>query len=169
MRQPSVTRMRCVLSLATASCLALLVAGTPSSEDDDVEQRWMGRMMGLWARTGTCGSAPMCGRCGAVATVVDVDETGGRGTTRVAQAQACGDNATAMFDVQRSLFEIASNTKVFTALLLQQLVANGTVELGDKLGKFLPRATRFACAAVPDITLHMLGPIGHNGWGGPSR
>jgi CubicO group peptidase (beta-lactamase class C family) len=52
-----------------------------------------------------------------------------------------------------TLFEIGSVTKVFTALLLQEMVDSGEVALNDPIGKFLPATVKTPAREGREITL----------------
>lgn len=52
-----------------------------------------------------------------------------------------------------SIFEIGSITKVFTALLLQQMVERGEMNLGDPIGKYLPLSVKTPSLGGREITL----------------
>jgi CubicO group peptidase (beta-lactamase class C family) len=52
-----------------------------------------------------------------------------------------------------SIFEIGSIAKVFTAILLQQMVERGEVKLDDPIGKFLPASVKTPSRDGREITL----------------
>ncbi len=52
-----------------------------------------------------------------------------------------------------SVFEIGSASKVFTALLLEEMVENGEVKLDDPVGKYLPASIKVPSRNGREITL----------------
>src|SRR5436309_8437221 len=87
---------------------------------------------------------------GAVATA---EKRGGRWTFALSgQPFAAGHAEVA---AQKTLFEIGSISKVFTAILLADAVAEGKLSLGDTLAKRLP--VKFADPATGAVTLRQLG------------
>ena len=70
----------------------------------------------------------------AVGIVVGVMEPDG--STRIFAAGEAGPDAQPLGE--RSVFEIGSTTKVFTAILLADMVAKGEVAFDDPVAKFLP-------------------------------
>jgi CubicO group peptidase (beta-lactamase class C family) len=70
----------------------------------------------------------------AVGIVVGVMEADG--STRIFAAGEAGPDAQPLGE--RSVFEIGSTTKVFTAILLADMVAKGEVAFDDPVAKFLP-------------------------------
>ncbi len=52
-----------------------------------------------------------------------------------------------------SVFEIGSVTKVFTAILLAEMVERGEVSLNDPISKYLPKSVKTPTRAGKDITL----------------
>ena len=71
----------------------------------------------------------------AVGIVVGVMEADG--STRIFAAGEAGPDSQPLGE--RSIFEIGSITKVFTAILLADMVAKGEVALDDPVAKFLPK------------------------------
>jgi CubicO group peptidase (beta-lactamase class C family) len=116
-------------------------------------EQWMSTLTNEWADTGSCSATAICGECGLIGAVGNSSET------FVVQGEACvgTKNGSNMFSSTKSMFEIASNTKIFTALLLQQLSDAGHVSMTAQIGKWLPAGATFACASTPNITLHQLG------------
>src|SRR5881296_3518117 len=55
-----------------------------------------------------------------------------------------------------TIFEIGSITKVFTTLLLQDMVERGEVKLDDPIGKFLPASVKTPSRNGKEITLYHL-------------
>ncbi len=53
----------------------------------------------------------------------------------------------------KTMFEIGSITKVFTSLLLADMVAKGEVKLDDPVAKYLPKEVRVPTRAGKEITL----------------
>jgi D-alanyl-D-alanine-carboxypeptidase/D-alanyl-D-alanine-endopeptidase len=87
---------------------------------------------------------------GAVATA---EKRGGRWTFALSgQPFAAGHAEVA---AQKTLFEIGSISKVFTAILLADAVAEGKLSLGDTLAKRLP--VKFADPTTGAVTLRQLG------------
>lgn len=76
-----------------------------------------------------------------------VDERGtrviGHGRTRTGGAEVNGD----------TVFEIGSVTKPFTALLLQDVVAQGQMQPDEPVAKYLPRSVRLPTRGWNEITL----------------
>jgi serine-type D-Ala-D-Ala carboxypeptidase/endopeptidase len=52
-----------------------------------------------------------------------------------------------------TVFEIGSITKVFTSILLADMVQHGEVSLNDPIAKFLPKSVRFPTKDGKEITL----------------
>ena len=78
----------------------------------------------------------------AVGIVVGVMEADG--STRVVSYGEAGPNARALG--ARSVFEIGSITKIFTATLLADMVARGEVSLSDPVSDYLPDGINDAIA-----------------------
>eukprot|EP01050_Picozoa_sp_SAG11_P009698 SAG11_NODE_929_length_6503_cov_9.709557_8_plen_205_part_00 len=129
--------------------LALAMLGSVQSLSE--QQSRADALVHAWARTGSCRAPPIVGRCGVIAAVV----TEGGGAPIVAQA-AAGDALplpAAQFRLD-TLFEIASNTKVLTAVTFQRMAAEGLVAENETLSAFLPgagvqRRTALAAAVLP--------------------
>jgi CubicO group peptidase (beta-lactamase class C family) len=77
-----------------------------------------------------------------------VDEHGG-------SIVSCGklDNGTGQEVNGDTLFEIASITKTFTALLLQDMVERGEMKLDDPVAKYLPKSVKMPTHNGKEITL----------------
>ena len=75
----------------------------------------------------------------------------GDGTTRVVWYGDAGPNARA-FGV-KSVFEIGSVTKVFTGILLADMVARGEVQLSDPVSDYLPTSVTVPSRGGVEITL----------------
>jgi serine-type D-Ala-D-Ala carboxypeptidase/endopeptidase len=83
---------------------------------------------------------------GIVLGVLDAD-----GTTRIFSAGTAGAGGRPLGE--RSLFEIGSNTKVFTATILADMVRRGEVQLSDPLSLYLPPGVRAPTYGGREITL----------------
>lgn len=119
------------------------------------EQEFLNLLLDAWATTGSCDASRFRGRCGAIAALHTPD--GAKPGPLLAQAAAGADpspNASAVFDPD-TLFEVASNTKVFTAVVFQRLVVEGRLSNTDTLGSLLPTLT-FRNESVASITLQEL-------------
>ena len=82
------------------------------------------------------------GRAGGIVVgVIEAD-----GSTRVVSLGSAGLNRRPLG--AKSLFEIGSSTKVFTATLLADMVARGEVALSDPVAKYLPSASDATATAV---------------------
>lgn len=68
---------------------------------------------------------------------------------------SCGklDNGTDLEVTGETLFEIGSITKTFTALLLQDMVERGDMNLDDPVGKYLPKSVKMPDRNGKQITL----------------
>jgi D-alanyl-D-alanine-carboxypeptidase/D-alanyl-D-alanine-endopeptidase len=73
-----------------------------------------------------------------------------------AEVKAYGRSGTARPLDERSLLEIGSVTKTFTALLLAEMAARGEVRLDDPIGAYLPSGVRTPKRAGREITLEDL-------------
>ena len=107
-----------------------------------------------WSTTGTCHASRFAGRCGVIAAVTD--RAGGAPV--IVQVPAGGGSPaapTATFGLE-TLFEIASNTKVLTAIAFHCLVARGELRLNDTLAELLPPTVHFANASVGSIRMDEL-------------
>lgn len=107
------------------------LAATPLAPEE------LTRAQGLadaWARTGSCNATRFAGRCGIVAAVV-----GRAGAPTVVQtaAGAGAAESSAQFGLD-TLFEIASNTKVLTAITFHRLVQEGVLAEDATLHSMLP-------------------------------
>lgn len=91
-------------------------------------------LVDAWARTGSCNATRFAGRCGVIAAVV-----GRAGAPTVVQTVAGAGlpESGAQFELN-TLFEIASNTKVFTAITFHRLVQEGVVTEDATLRSLLP-------------------------------
>src|SRR5947208_4480262 len=107
-----------------------------------------------------------CG-AGAIAFAQSDDEVRGILSARVGARQSAGIVAglidaerrrtVAQGDVQPdAVFEIGSLTKVFTALLLADMVERGEVALGDPVAKYLPEGVKVPQRGRRPITLEDL-------------
>jgi serine-type D-Ala-D-Ala carboxypeptidase/endopeptidase len=88
----------------------------------------------------------------AVGIVAGVIDPAGRRVVAYGKL-AAGDTRTPDGD---TVFEIGSVTKVFTALLLADMVARGEVALDDPVSKYLPQEVRMPRRGSRDITLQDL-------------
>ncbi len=109
-------------------------------------------LVDAWARTGSCNATRFAGRCGVVAALVT-----GNGAPAVVQAAAGGGvpRPSAQFGLD-TLFEIASNTKVLTAITFHRLVQLGIVAEDATLRSMLPEEkfnVTFANPQVGTITM----------------
>ena len=114
-----------------------------------------------WASTGTCKSTGVRkSGCGAVGSIIErMPSDSDRFTSSSFTLRAGGSAA----DVVRAgtantsgLFEIASNTKVMTALVLEILVEERKIYRNDTLGSVLPKSTKYACPYAPLATVMQL-------------
>lgn len=83
---------------------------------------------------------------GAVLGVLEAD-----GSRRIVWYGSAGSGARPLG--ARSIFEIGSITKLFTATLLADMVARGEVSLADPVAKYLPAGTRVPSRGEREITL----------------
>ena len=97
-----------------------------------------------WARTGSCGAARFAGKCG-VAVAVAVTH-GAAPPVIVTVAAGGGPSQPSAAFSPETLFEIASNTKVLTAITFHRLVHKGNASLSDTLASFLPTGFPFVRA-----------------------
>ncbi len=67
------------------------------------------------------------------------------------------DNGTEQEVNGDTLFEIGSDTKTFTALLLQDMVQRGNLNLDDPVEKYLPASVKLPARSGKRITLRQLG------------
>ena len=77
-----------------------------------------------------------------------VDDKG----TRVVSYGKANENSDRMVDAD-SVFEIGSVTKVFTAILLADMVERGKVSLSDPISKYLPKSVKTPTRGGKEITL----------------
>jgi CubicO group peptidase (beta-lactamase class C family) len=117
-----------------------------------------------WASTGTCKSTGVrksgCGAVGSIIERLSSDSDPLNGFTSSSFTLHAGGSAA---DVARAgtantsgLFEIASNTKVMTALVLEILVEERKIYRNDTLGSVLPKSTKYACPYTPLATVMQL-------------
>jgi len=113
---------------------ASLAASSASSPPPPGEQARAQDLVDAWAVTGSCGTTRFAGRCGVIAAIVK-----GGGAPVVVQTAAGGGSPqpSAQFGLE-TLFEIASNTKVFTAITFHRLVQEGVLSLNATLRSLLP-------------------------------
>jgi CubicO group peptidase (beta-lactamase class C family) len=83
---------------------------------------------------------------GIVLGVIEAD-----GTTRIVSHGGAGPNARPIGE--KSVFEIGSITKVFTGILLADMVARGEVSLADSVAKYLPEGVTMPSRGGREITL----------------
>ena len=83
---------------------------------------------------------------GIVLGVIEAD-----GSTRIVSYGHAGPNARALGD--KSVFEIGSITKVFTGILLADMVARGEVSLSDPVSDYLPDGVTMPTRGGREITL----------------
>jgi D-alanyl-D-alanine-carboxypeptidase/D-alanyl-D-alanine-endopeptidase len=83
---------------------------------------------------------------GIVLGVIEAD-----GTTRIVSYGDAGPDARPLGE--KSVFEIGSITKVFTGILLADMVARGEVSLADPVTKYLPKGVTMPSRGGRDITL----------------
>ena len=130
-----------------AALVALAGAARTGGAAD--EQARANALVQAWARTGSCHSALIAGRCGVIVAIVD----GQGGAPTVAQAAAGG--GTSAFGLG-TLFEIASNSKVLTAVTFQRHAAQGLVSENETLAAFLPKSLQLRNASVGTVTMREL-------------
>merc|ERR1719162_2109 len=132
-----------------AGCRATAqLRGSPAAVPENIQDVFVD-----WASTGTCKSAGVSkSGCGAVASVVER-----------ASGQSNGDGfISSSFTVRAGkyntsgLFEIASNTKVMTALVFEVLVEERKISRNATLGSILPESTKYACSYTPLATVMQL-------------
>jgi len=124
------------------------VVGRASSEEDRIQA-----LLAAWATTGSCNASRFYGRCGVIAALQTPDNPDPI-VAQAAAGAALHPNASAVFSAE-TLFEIASNTKVFTAIVLQRLVEQGNISMKTTLRSLLP-PIEFKNASVGTITMQEL-------------
>merc|ERR1719162_704346 len=142
-----------------AGCRATAqLRGSPAAVPENIQD-----VFADWASTGTCKSTGVSkSGCGAVASVVEraSGQSNGDGFISSSFTVRAGDSAA---DVVRAgkyntsgLFEIASNTKVMTALVFEVLVEERKISRNATLGSILPESTKYACPYTPLATVMQL-------------
>jgi CubicO group peptidase (beta-lactamase class C family) len=137
-----------------AGAQELLVVAGPS----EAQQRAQ-RLVDAWARTGNCGYARLAGRCGLIAALLLPSPPGRDGALEsvIVHAAAGGGRPDTGSNIHPSaLFEIASNTKVLTAVVLHRMVEMGAVSMGDTVASLLPPTIVYTNRSVGRITLRQL-------------
>merc|ERR1719183_3121382 len=118
------------------------------------------QVLGQWGQTGTCKSPDIVASgCGAVATLIEPSASGtGFSTSSFIKAGGTASDVVRASSFNTSgLFEIASNTKLFTALLLEMLITAGSLSADHTtLGSIFPTSTQYKCKYTPLATLRQL-------------
>ena len=144
----------------SAQLLSLLLLLLPANAETSLPQLTtapgeLARAQGLvdaWARTGSCNATRFAARCGVVAALVT---SGGAPTVVQAASGAGASGPGAQFGLD-TLFEIASNTKVLTAITFHRLVQEGILSEDATLRSMLPADkfnVTFANPQVGTITM----------------
>eukprot|EP01052_Picozoa_sp_SAG31_P036979 SAG31_NODE_4696_length_3026_cov_3.073454_2_plen_707_part_00 len=124
------------------------------------EQERARRLLAAWARTGDCAVPPVATRCGCIAAVVGSnDGDAPPQTLAVGQASAGGGSGPNFSN--STLFEIASISKVLTAITAHRLAAERQLSLENMtVGGLLPPSSCSAAVAtirLPELLSHTAG------------
>mmetsp|Transcript_22827 Transcript_22827/g.53998 ORF Transcript_22827/g.53998 Transcript_22827/m.53998 type:complete len:426 (-) Transcript_22827:236-1513(-) len=119
--------------------------------------RWHAALMEGWAREGECSATRLAGpdgaKCGAGTVLVRVPEDMSAEPIVDVQTVGGGGEALAAPFARDALVEIASISKIFTAVLLQQLVDTGRLRLQTQLGEILRCEGAYKHPEVLNISL----------------
>ena len=116
-----------LLSLVLSSLASLATVNGHSSGTSQPSREQA--LANAWAKTGDCASATLAGLCGAAAVAVNHTHA----PVVTVAAGGAPPNSTAAFG-PHTMFEIASMTKVFTAIAFHRLVREGLMQETDTVG-----------------------------------
>ncbi|CAJ1376811.1 unnamed protein product [Effrenium voratum] len=119
------------------------------------EQSWEESVLGAWAQEPGC-QGVLKGQCGVGAVVVEVQPETGIVSRTLYTAGAGGGPAPFDEHKMTSIFPVASNTKIFTSILLMALADHGKVSMNETVGDFVGQECGDLPVAVANITLLQL-------------